>query len=141
MKSRQPKTATAAGPEKQLIKALKLLSYRPRSEGELRRRGLAAALPQLRAMDLIDDKKFASWWVDQRVRFNPRGNVALKAELFQKGIDRQIVESVMLSNDQEEKLARRLLSKKELDKPQAQRLLLSRGFSSGLVFRLTAEGK
>ena len=102
----------------------------------MKQRGLAAAIPKLIELDLIDDKKFAAWWVDQRVRLNPRGNIALKAELMQKGIDREIIASVLLTKDQEIDLAQKLLAKKNLDKPRAQRLLLSRGFSSDIVYSL-----
>ena len=113
-----------------------LLSFRPRSAAELKQRGLAAAIPKLIELDLIDDQKFARWWVDQRVRLNPRGNIALKTELMQKGIDREIIDSVLLSKDQEIDLAKKLLAKKNLDKPRAQRFLLSRGFSSDIVYSL-----
>ena len=130
------KVNTEADPKKQLNKAVHLLSFRPRSAVELKQRGLAAAIPKLIELDLIDDQKFARWWVDQRVRLNPRGNIALKTELMQKGIDREIIDSVLLSKDQEIDLAKKLLAKKNLDQPRAQRLLLSRGFSSDIVYSL-----
>ena len=130
------KVNTEADPKKQLNKAVHLLSFRPRSAVELKQRGLAAAIPKLIELDLIDDQKFARWWVDQRVRLNPRGNIALKTELMQKGIDREIIDSVLLSKDQEIDLAKKLLAKKNLDKPRAQRFLLSRGFSSDIVYSL-----
>lgn len=130
------KNNIAADPRKQLNKAVHLLSLRPRSTAELEQRGLAAAIPKLIELDLIDDRKFAAWWVDQRVRLNPRGNIALKAELMQKGIDREIIASVLLSREQETDLAQKLLAKKNLDKPRAQRFLLARGFSSDIVYSL-----
>ncbi|OGD55432.1 hypothetical protein A3E73_01300 [Candidatus Beckwithbacteria bacterium RIFCSPHIGHO2_12_FULL_47_17] len=127
---------TEADPKKQLNKAIHLLSFRPRSAAELKQRGLAAAIPQLIELDLLDDQKFARWWVDQRLAFRPRGNIALKSELIQKGIDREIIESVLLSKEEEISLAKKLLAKKNLDKPRAQRLLLSRGFSPDIVYSL-----
>ena len=127
---------TEADPKKQLNKAIHLLSFRPRSAAELKQRGLAAAIPQLIELDLLDDQKFARWWVDQRLAFRPRGNIALKSELIQKGIDREIIESVLLSKEEEISLAKKLLAKKNLDKPRAQRLLLSRGFSSDIAYSL-----
>ena len=130
------KVNTEADPKKQLNKAVHLLSFRPRSAAELKQRGLGAVIPQLIELDLIDDQKFAQWWVEQRVNSNPRGNIGLKAELQQKGIDREIIDSVLLSKDQETDLAKKLLAKKNLDKPRAQRLLLSRGFSSDIVYSL-----
>lgn len=130
------KNSIAADPKKQLNKAIHLLSLRPRSVAELKQRGLDKAVPKLIELDLIDDQKFAAWWVDQRVRSNPRGNIALKSELIQKGIDREIIASVLLSKDEELDLAQKLLAKKNLDRPRAQRLLLSRGFSPDIVFQL-----
>ena len=127
---------TEADPKKQLNKAIHLLSFRPRSAAELKQRGLAAAIPQLIELDLLDDQKFARWWVDQRLAFRPRGNIALKSELIQKGIDREIIESVLLSKEEEISLANKFLAKKNLDKPRAQRLLLSRGFSSDIAYSL-----
>lgn len=123
------KVNTEADPKKQLNKAIKLLSFRPRSAAELKQRGLAAAVPKLIELDLIDDRKFAKWWVEQRCRLNPRGNLALKVELSQKGIDQEIIASVLLTHEQEVELARKLIAKKKLDRPRAQRFLLSRGFS------------
>jgi regulatory protein len=136
------KNSLAAGPEKLLNRAIKLLSLRPRSAAELKQRGLAAAIPKLVELGLIDDQKFAHWWVEQRCRLNPRGNLALRIELKQKGIDQEIIESVLLPKEQEIKLAKKLLAKKRpADKAAAQRLLLSRGFSPEIVysfFRLTS---
>lgn len=130
------KVGTGADPKKLINKALHFLSYRPRSLAELKQRGLAAVIPQLIDLDLVDDQKFAEWWVDQRRTFRPRGNIALKTELIQKGIAREIIASVMLTREEETRLAKKLLAKKKLDKVKAQRLLLSRGFSSDIVFRL-----
>jgi len=130
------KVNTEADPKKQLNKAVHLLSFRPRSAAELKQRGLAAAIPKLIELDLIDDQKFAKWWVEQRCLLNPRGNIGLQAELQQKGIDREIIASVLLSREEESDLAKKLLAKKNLDKPRVQRFLLSRGFSSDIVYSL-----
>ena len=130
------KANTAVDQKSLLAKAINLLSYRPRSAAEMRWRGLEAVVPKLIELNLLDDKKFAKWWVDQRLAFRPRGNIALKSELIQKGIDREIIESVLLSKEEEISLAKKLLAKKNLDKPRAQRLLLSRGFSSDIAYSL-----
>ena len=116
------KPNTEADPEKQLNKALNVLSYRPRSVAEMRRRGLAAVIPKLIELDLLDDQKFARWWVDQRLRFRPKGNRALTAELLAKGIDREIISQVLLSPEQERQLAIKLRGKYSLSQ------LRSRGF-------------
>ena len=76
--------------------ALRLLSYRLRSETELRqrlaRRGTPAdlvdgTLKRLRELALVDDAAFARAWVENRDRASPRGQRLLRQELRAKGVD------------------------------------------------------
>lgn len=123
-----------------------MLSYRFRSEREIRQRlnrlsddqKLIDKTIELLVKDkFLNDLEFAKWWVRQRSEFRPRGNRALSAELFNKGIDREIIEQVLLSREDEEKLAKKLLAKKKpSDRARAQRLLFSRGFSPDIVYSL-----
>src|SRR2546426_12350943 len=41
------------------------------------------AIDRLRAQRYVDDEAFARWWVEQRERFKPRGDRALRTELAQ----------------------------------------------------------
>ncbi|MGH2633318.1 MAG: regulatory protein RecX [Tepidiformaceae bacterium] len=75
--------------------ALRLLSYRARSEQELRarlaRRGVGGGvideeMERLRAAKLIDDDAFAGMWVQERALLAPRGRRLLQNELRAKGI-------------------------------------------------------
>lgn len=75
--------------------ALNLLSYRMRSESELRRRlrmrgadeeATDAELDRLRAAGLVDDARFAEMWVDERTNSSPRSARMLRAELRAKGV-------------------------------------------------------
>jgi len=126
--------------EKLTAKALKLLSYRPRSIHEIRFRLkqipdsdklIDQVVKLLVEQDFLNDQKFATWWVDQRVTHRPRGNIALKQELFQKGIDNHIVESVLLSSKAESSLAKRQLASKSITlKSKAFKVLRSKGFTS-----------
>ena len=63
--------------------AFRYLSYRPRSEAELRerlkRRGfeadsMEAVLTRLREQGLVDDLAFAQFWKDNRETFRPRSH-------------------------------------------------------------------
>ncbi|MBU1084758.1 MAG: regulatory protein RecX [Candidatus Beckwithbacteria bacterium] len=128
-------------------KTLKLLSYRPRSISEIKfcLKRLEYATPALINQTieyfidsgLLDDQKFAEWWVDQRTTHRPKGNIALKSELLQKGIDDSIINSVLLDFDQEQELAKKLLEKKKItDKQKAYKYLYSRGFSNLQGFSL-----
>ena len=83
-------------------RALRLLSYRPRSEDELRRRlamngadvlAIDAELDRLRGAGLVDDERFASLWVEERQRHSPRSARLLRHELRSKGIGSDSVES------------------------------------------------
>jgi regulatory protein len=79
--------------------ALRFLGQRPRSEHEVRRR-LArsgatqevaeAVLDQLRRWRLVDDAAFASYWLEQRRTFRPRGPRLLQAELRQRGVSAEL---------------------------------------------------
>lgn len=87
-----------------LAKVYKFLSYRSRSEKEIRdylvKKKVSTFLADLviktlKKQNYLDDKEFACWWVEQRVKFHPVGERVLKAELFQKGIKKEIVEEVV----------------------------------------------
>ena len=78
-----------------LAAAMRLLSYRPRSEAELRqrlaRRGappelVDGAISRLRDLGLVDDAAFARTWVEGRSRLSPRSRRLLRRELQAKGI-------------------------------------------------------
>jgi len=68
--------------ERAYERALHYLSFRPRSvwevRGYLRKRGVASAsidlaLGRLRRAGLVDDDRFARFWVENRESFRPRG--------------------------------------------------------------------
>lgn len=92
-------------------RAINFLSYRIRSEKEIRQNLLKHEVPEgiielvldrLRGASLVNDREFASSWVENRIRFKPRGKRALISELIQKGISREIIEEVLLEIDEEE---------------------------------------
>jgi len=103
-----------------LDKVYRFLSLRPRSEKELadylKKRKISSLEAEkifkiLKEQKLIDDWEFAKWWVEQREAFKPKGKIALKAELRQKGIAEEIIEKVLGSVD-ELSLANKALAKK-----------------------------
>lgn len=84
--------------------ALNYLSYRPRSIAEVRSylagRGVAESgidqvVERLESVGLLDDAAFARYWVENRVRFRPKGLVALRYELRNKGIGEEIIEDAL----------------------------------------------
>lgn len=133
-------------------KFLRFATLRPRSEKELRdwlkRKKIHESMHKdlfnrLKRLDLVDDKGFAEWWVGQRHEFKPRGVRALAQELRMKGIDREIVEQVLMDTPiNEEKIARELLDKKaykwkSLPKREAQQkmgqFLARKGFGWEII--------
>lgn len=89
--------------------ALKFLSYRTRSVSEVRRnlkgKGYDEALSErviayLLDRSLLDDVAFATYWVEQRETFKPRGRRALQQELRQKGVSRPVIEAVLDNLDE-----------------------------------------
>ena len=128
------------------------LSYRPRSEGEirqwLRKRGFSNDVVEktsarLRKQNLTDDLAFAQFWKDSRLSFRPKSKRLIKRELSDKKIDGEIIEQVTNDIDDEEIAYRlgsgRLPSLAHLDYRTFYRRLSSylayRGFSYEVIRR------
>jgi len=85
-------------------KAIHFLSYRSRSEEEiktnLRKHNypddvILDVIERLVRNNLVNDVEFARLWVENRSEFRPRGHRALRLELFQKGINQEIIDEVI----------------------------------------------
>jgi len=135
--------------------ALRFLSYRMRSEKEVRdklkKKEFAQSLideviKDLKRVNLIDDNEFASAFVRDRISNSPRGKILLKQELWKKGIKKEVIEKVLKEyfkgENEELILAKELLQKRKkryegLDQNVAKRRLMSfllrRGFSYDIV--------
>jgi len=90
-------------------RALNFLSYRSRSEQEIRinlakheipEENINEVLKRLRLSSLVDDRAFAKNWIENRSQFKPRGKRALSAELTQKGISREIIDNELKGLDE-----------------------------------------
>jgi regulatory protein len=91
-------------------RSMNYLSYRPRSREEVRRylhgkqtppEMIEAVLTRLESLDLVNDRTFASFWLDSRAQFSPRGARALKNELRQKGVQREVVDELLEEADED----------------------------------------
>lgn len=87
---------------------LNFVSFRPRSEYEVRRYLNRRKTPpdltdrlvaRLTANGLLDDDAFARFWVENRSTFNPRSDRALRAELRSKGVDDGTITAVLPQDD------------------------------------------
>ena len=100
--------------------AVHYLSYRPRSESELRerlgRRGFdgdtqEAVITKLKGQGLVDDMAFAQFWKDNRESFSPRSRWLTKLELRRKGVANDIIERVVDAIDDDDSAYRAALRK------------------------------
>jgi regulatory protein len=101
--------------------ALVLLSYRPRSVAEVRRRLIQKghdaalveeALERLQDQKVLNDEEFARFWVENRQSHRPRGSRALRSELRTKGVESEAIEGVLPQPEEEEPAAYRAARRK-----------------------------
>ena len=85
-------------------KILRFSMLRPRSEKELydwlKRKKVHLSLhkkifERLKKLDLVDDEKFAKWWVDQRLNFRNKSVREITYELRLKGIEKDLINSAL----------------------------------------------
>jgi regulatory protein len=130
--------------------ALHYLSYRPRSEAELRgrlhRRGfdgdnVEAVLAKLKERGLVNDLAFAEFWKDNRQSFRPRSQRLTRLELKQKGVAEDIIDQVVAEVDDEDSAYRAAVGKaRSLPRSDYQdfrrrlgEYLKRRGFGYGVI--------
>lgn len=138
--------------QKVLDRLLRFATLRPRSEKEIkdyfRRKKVHESMhsklfDRLNHLELIDDEKFAKWWVEQRLAFRPKPKRVIRGELMMKGVSKDIINKVLGEEDiDEEKMARELVKKKaykwknleefELKQKMSQ-YLVQKGFSWEIV--------
>jgi len=84
--------------------ALHYLSYRPRSESELKERlyrrnfdeeSIGRVVARLEELGLVDDMEFAQFWQDNRQAFSPRSSSLTRLELRRKGVAEEVISQVV----------------------------------------------
>jgi len=133
-----------------LDSAYRYLSYRPRSEAEikqcLKRRGFDSevvekTIAKLKEQNLIDDAAFAQFWKSNRLSFKPRSKRLIVKELKDKKIALEVIEQVTQDIDDEANAYKlgssRMHTLGELNYLDFYRRLSSylsyRGFSYGVI--------
>ena len=90
--------------------AYRYLSYRPRSEGEmkqrLRKRGfdteiIERTIVKLKEQDIIDDYAFAVFWKDAQLSHKPKSKRLIVKELIEKNVEEGIIRQVTEGIDDE----------------------------------------
>ncbi len=133
--------------------ALRLLSYRPRSEAEVRGRLLPRfpskvveeVVSRLKEQDLLGDAAFSRFWRNSRDALNPRSAFLIRQELISKGVDRETAREALQDIDDQEnayKAALRAARRFKQADPSAFRrklwgYLQRRGFSASVISQTT----
>lgn len=133
-----------------LQKAGKFLSYRPRSEDEVRKNLkkhkfqegiIEKVIDRMRRGGLVNDVNFAELWVENRSEFRPRGSRLLRMELLKKGITDDVIENATKDLNEDElafRAARKQARKyKKLEWQEFRKkmngFLARRGFDYGII--------
>jgi regulatory protein len=133
-------------------KLLRFATLRPRSRKEVgtwfKKHKVHLSLQKdlvkkLEHLELLDDGKFAKWWVEQRLQFRKKSKRELVLELRSKGVDKNTIADVLSETEVDEyKTAKDLLEKKKYrwekfdDRKKRQKMteyLARRGFSWDVI--------
>ena len=148
--------------------SLRFLSYRPRSEKEVKdflakktarvenikfteasqSPVISQIITRLKQQSFLDDEEFAEWWVKARTSSQPKGPYLIKRELTGKGIDKEIIEKAISKIKNQTELGRNVIEKKiktwekltnlEL-KNKIYQHLARRGFDSAAIKEVIAQ--
>lgn len=85
--------------EKEILDYLKRLSFKRKIKGDEEISDLVKDLliERLKKKSLVNDVQFAADWVRARRISRKKGNIAIRAELFNKGIDKAVIEEAFSS--------------------------------------------
>jgi regulatory protein len=94
-----------------LNSAFRFLSYRPRSQSEIKERlsragyqieDIEKVISKLKELNLVDDFAFAEYWKDNRNSFRPRSQRIVRSELRRKGVEPDVIQDVVEKIDDAE---------------------------------------
>ena len=135
-----------------LSAATRFLTYRPRSESELRERlykrgfgedGIEVAIARLKNQGFVDDIAFARFWKENRDSFSPRSQWLTGLELKKKGVSADVINEVVRDTDDGDSAYRAALDKAhrlplsdyEIFRRRLGEFLKRRGFSYDVISR------
>ncbi len=133
--------------------ALRYLSFRARSRREMERhlgeKGyspevVTATVERLLDESYLDDEAFARFWLENRERFRPRSQRALRYELRQKGIAAELIDSLLTDLDEDElawaAVEGKVIQWQNLDEEEFKKKVLGflnrRGFNYEVAYRM-----
>lgn len=136
--------------EKLINHALKLLTRRQQSEGELRTKltrylykkkvdnanlYVDEVIAFLHRKKLLNDELYASAYTRDRALLKPRSKKMLRMELKQKGISEDLIEKELEEYDEEEAIKKLIAKKQRYTGEELLAYLLRQGFSYDLIKR------
>ncbi len=130
--------------------ALHFLSFRPRSESEIRERldrhgynieNINRVINHLKSLNLVNDVAFAEYWKTNRGAFRPRSRRIIRLELHRKGVENEVIDDAVQDvNDEENayrtakiKAQKLSLNDFQLFRQKLGSYLQRRGFSYGVI--------
>ncbi len=140
--------------EKAYFKSIKFISYRDRSEKEVKDflvrkkvdpKLIDSVIKLLREQELINDRKFANWWIEQRQEFKGKSKSIIKSELIKKGVNKLLIDEVLEKTQEDLKTATLLLEKNkyrfdrykgDLRKIKITNFLKNRGYNWDIIEKL-----
>lgn len=134
-------------------KAIHFLSFRMRSEAEMRRylqqkgvdeKAIEQIITQLYREKLLEDAQFASMFVHDRLRHSQKGPLLIQQELLERGVAKAHIEAALSQYDETQQLAKihqwlEKEQKRQSSYPQRKRIeqikrkLYQRGFSLDII--------
>jgi regulatory protein len=154
-----PSTSEPSREEQARALCLRLLTARARTRAELSaqlvKRGYLddvrdVVLDRLASVGLIDDAEFAEQWVESRRSSAGKGKRALAAELHTKGVDNDVITTVLAGidagaeRDRAEQLVQAKLRRENLDGDQARvarrlvAMLARRGYDQTMAYNVVS---
>lgn len=141
--------------------SIRFLSYRPRSEWEIKNKLkdkkyqseiIEKTIHLLKEKNMVNDREFSRMWIKDRLTNKPLGKLRLRKELYNKGIRRELIENTIHSFFQKEEdeleLAYQLIRQKkdslqlkniQLEPKKIINLLKNRGFSYHVINHIYEE--
>ena len=134
--------------------AVNFLKTRERSKKEIRDKlktkeysesVIEKVLDKMERLDLVNDKRFAQMFVNDRMKLKPKGKKVLSLELVQKGVSKDTIEEVLrelIDEDKELELAEKVYQKairkygvpdNNESKQKIVKYLLGKGFAYNIV--------
>lgn len=137
-------------------RALHFISRRPHTSQEMRMKlrrkpvqeqVIDKVIVQLEHSSLLDDRRFANTWVENRMAFRPRGKRLLHHELRKKGVKKEIIDEALHDFDDEQaafRAAEKAISRyRSLPDDLARQRLLAylarRGFTNSLCRKVVRQ--